>query len=427
MQVTRKDISDTKVKLTITLSLEELVHAKQHELQEQAKSVKVAGFRKGKAPLTVVEKQLDENQLQVSVINHAINDFYGKAVEEQKLRTLNQPDVTIGKFVPFTELEFVAEVEIMPKVKLGDYKKIKKTVAKVTVTEKDVEDVLSNLRSQMAEKKDSEKPAKKGDDVIIDFTGTDKEGKAVSGASGTDYSLNLGSNSFIPGFEDGLIGVKKGDTKELKLSFPKDYHAQTLAGTAITFNVTVKNVQAVTLPEVNDELAAKIGPFKTAKELNADIKKQLEEQKQQEALNKMKDELVEELVKKSEFKLPEVLVNDQIAMLEQDFSQNLVYRGMTKAEYLKQAGFKDEEEWKKKELQPQAERRVSVGMVLAEVAEQEAITVTNEEIAERTQLYKVQYQQNADQFDQPEMQREVASRLLTEKTVDRLVEIAIKK
>ena len=135
MQVTRKDISDTKVKLTITLGLEELVHAKQHELQEQAKSVKVAGFRKGKAPLTVVEKQLDENQLQVSVINHAINDFYGKAVEEQKLRTLNQPDVTIGKFVPFTELEFVAEVEIMPKVKLGDYKKIKKTVAKVTVTE----------------------------------------------------------------------------------------------------------------------------------------------------------------------------------------------------------------------------------------------------------------------------------------------------
>ncbi|HMS31639.1 MAG TPA: trigger factor, partial [Candidatus Saccharibacteria bacterium] len=372
MQVTRKDISDTKVKLTITLGLEELVHAKQHELQEQAKSVKVAGFRKGKAPLTVVEKQLDENQLQVSVINHAINDFYGKAVEEQKLRTLNQPDVTIGKFVPFTELEFVAEVEIMPKVKLGDYKKIKKTVAKVTVTEKDVEDVLSNLRSQMAEKKDSEKPAKKGDDVIIDFTGTDKEGKAVSGASGTDYSLNLGSNSFIPGFEDGLIGVKKGDTKELKLSFPKDYHAQTLAGTAITFNVTVMNVKSVTLPEVNDEFAAKVGPFKTAKELNADIKKQLEEQKQQEALNKMKDELVEELVKKSEFKLPEVLVNDQIAMLEQDFSQNLVYRGMTKAEYLNQAGFKDEEEWKKNELQPQAERRVSVGMVLAEVAEQEA-------------------------------------------------------
>jgi trigger factor len=426
MQVTRKDISDTKVKLTITLGLEELVHAKQHELQEQAKTVKVAGFRKGKAPLTVVEKQLDENQLQVSVINHAINDFYGKVVEEQKLRTLNQPDVTIGKFVPFTELEFVAEVEIMPKVKLGDYKKIKKTVAKVTVTEKDVKDVLSNLRSQMAEKKDSDKPAKKGDDVKIDFTGTDKKGKAVSGASGTDYSLNLGSNSLIPGFEDGLIGAKKGDKKELKLSFTKDYHAQTLAGTAITFNVTVKNVQAVTLPEVNDELASKIGPFKTAKELNADIKKR-EEQKQQEALNRMKDELVEELVKKSELKLPEVLVNDQVAMLEQDFSQNLVYRGMTKEEYLKQAGFKDEEEWKKKELQPQAERRVSVGMVLAEVAEQEAITVTNEEIAERTQLYKVQYQQNADQFDQPEMQREVASRLLTEKTVDRLVEIAIKK
>lgn len=426
MQVTRKDISDTKVKLTITLGLEELVHAKQHELQEQAKTVKVAGFRKGKAPLAVVEKQLDENQLQVSVINHAINDFYGKAIEEQKLRTLNQPDVTIGKFVPFTELEFVAEVEIMPKVKLGDYKKIKKTVSKVAVTEKDVEDVLSNLRAQMAEKKDSDKPAKNGDDVVIDFSGTNKEGELVSGASGTDYSLNLGSNSFIPGFEEGLIGVKKGDKKQLKLAFPKDYHAKTLAGTYITFDVTVKNVQSVTLPEVTDELAAKIGPFSTAKELNADIKKQLEEQKQQEALNQLKDEIVEELVKKSELKLPEVLVSDQVAMLEQDFNQNLAYRGMTKAEYLKQAGFKNEDDWKKQELQPQAERRVSVGMVLAEVADQESITVTNEEIADRVQLYKIQYQQNADQFDQPEMQREVASRLLTEKTVDRLVEITTK-
>lgn len=427
MQVTRKDLSDTKVKLTISLGLEELVHAKTHELQEKAKTVKVAGFRKGKAPLSVVEKQLEQNDLQVSVINHAINDYYGQAIENEKLRTLSQPDVTIGKFVPFDELEFVAEVEIIPKIKLGDYKKFKKSLPKVVVTSKDIEDVLGNLRNQLATKKVSDKTAKIGDDVTIDFDGKDKSGKAVAGASGKDYKLNLGSKSFIPGFEEGLVGSKAGQKKKLELKFPKDYHAKNLAGSAITFEVEIKKIESVELPEVNDEFAAKVGPFKSAKDLKDDIKVQLTEQKNQEAVNKIKDEIVEELVKKSEIKLPEVLVTDQITSLEQDFNQNLIYRGITKEEYLKQEGYKSEEDWKAKELKPQAERRVSVGMVLARVAEDESINVTADEINERTSQYKTQYQQNADEFDKPEMQREVASRLLTEKTVDFLFNLATSK
>ncbi len=426
MQVTRKDISETKVKLSIALGLEELTHAKQHELQEQAKNIKVAGFRKGKAPLTVVEKQMDSNQLQMSVINHAINDFYGKAVEQEKLRTLNQPEVTIGKFVPYTELSFDAEVDVMPKIKLGDYTKIKKQTTKASVTVKEIDEVLQNLLTRSAVKKESDKAAKDGDEVIIDFEGTDKAGKAVAGASGKDYPLTLGSKSFIPGFEEGLVGVKKGDTKDLKLKFPKEYHAKHLAGTDITFSVTVKTVNAVALPKLDDAFAASVGPFKKLEELKKDVKAQLIEQKDSEALNALKDQIVEELVKKSSLILPEVLVTDQIAMLEQDFNQNLVYRGITQAEYLKQEGFKDAEAWKEKELKPQAERRVSVGMVLAEVAEKEQITVSKEEVSARIAVYKQQYQQQADQFDQPEMQREVASRLLTEKTVDRLVEIVTK-
>lgn len=424
MQVTKENISETKVKLKITLGVEELVHAKTHELQEQAKNVKVSGFRPGKAPLTVVEKQLDQNQFQASVINHAINDFYSKAVEEQNLRTLNQPQVEIGKFVPYTELEFTAEVEFMPEIKLGDYTKIKKTKPKVTVTAKDVDEVIENLRTRSAVKEDSDKPAKNGDDVIIDFEGKDKDGKAVAGASGKDYSLNLGSKTFIPGFEEGLVGAKKNEEKELKLSFPKDYHSKPLAGTKITFKVTVKNIQSVVLPKLDDKFAASVGPFTTLSDLKKDVKSQLEDQKETEELNKLKDSIVEELVKKSKLVLPEVLVNDQIAMLEHDFNQNLVYRGITKSEYLKQEGFKDEEEWKQKELKPQAERRVSVGMVLAEVAEKENLTVTEEELNERINLYKQQYQQSAAQFDQPEMRREVISRILTEKTVDKLTEIA---
>lgn len=427
MQVTRKNISETKAKLTIVLGVEELVHAKQHELQEQAKNVKVTGFRPGKAPLSVVEKQLDQNQLQASVINHAINDFYGEAVDKEGVRPLNQPEVEIGKFVPYTELEFTATFEFMPEIKLGDYKKIKKTLPKAAVTAKDIDDVIENLRTKSAVKEDSDKPAKNGDDVTIDFEGKDKNGKAVAGASGKDYSLNIGSKSFIPGFEEGLVGTKKGETKELKLKFPTDYHAENLAGTSITFTVTVKNIQAVVLPKLDDKFAASLGAFSTLADLKKDVKSQLQEQKQTEELNQLKDKIVEELVKSSTFTLPEILVNDQISMLEHDFNQNLVYRGITKAEYIKQEGFKDEDAWKAKELKPQAERRVSVGMVLAEVAEKEKLTVSEEELNERLALYKQQYQQSAAQFDEPDMRREVISRILTEKTVDRLTEIATQK
>lgn len=424
MQVTRKDISETKVKLTIELGLEELTHSKQHELQEKAKTAKITGFRKGKAPLNLIEKQLDQNQLQADVINHAINDYYGQALSAEKLRALDQPNVTIGKFVPYTELQFTAEVEIMPKIKLGDYKKIKKSPKIAKVEADEVKKVLANLSERMATKKDSSKPAKLGDDVVIDFDGKDKKGQAVAGASGKDYSLNLGSNSFIPGFEDGLVGSKSGDKKELKLKFPKDYHAENLAGTDIVFEVEVKKVQSVELPKLDDEFAKKVGPFDSFKSLQADIKTQLEDQKKQEAENVLKDEIVEELVKKSTLVLPDILINDQISMLEHDFNQNLVYRGITKEEYIKSNGLKNEEEWRNKELRPQAERRVSVGMVLAEVADVEGIKIDEQELADRIELMKIQYKQNAEQFDTPEMQREVASRLITEKTVDRLVELA---
>jgi len=424
MQVTRKDISETKVKLTIELGLEELTHSKQHELQEKAKTAKITGFRKGKAPLNLIEKQLDQNQLQADVINHAINDYYGQALSAEKLRALDQPNVTIGKFVPYTELQFTAEVEIMPKIKLGDYKKIKKSPKIAKVEADEVKKVLANLSERMATKKDSSKPAKLGDDVVIDFDGKDKKGQAVAGASGKDYSLNLGSNSFIPGFEDGLVGSKSGDKKELKLKFPKDYHAENLAGTDIVFEVEVKKVQSVELPKLDDEFAKKVGPFDSFKSLQADIKTQLEDQKKQEAENALKDEIVEELVKKSTLVLPDILINDQISMLEHDFNQNLIYRGITKEEYIKSNGLKNEEEWRNKELRPQAERRVSVGMILAEVADVEGIKIDEQELADRIELMKIQYKQNAEQFDTPEMQREVASRLITEKTVDRLVELA---
>lgn len=427
MHTTRKDISGTKIELVITVDAEELASVKQATLQKMKSQVKAPGFRAGKAPLSVIEKQVDPSQLQGDVLQEAINKHYQAVIEKDNIKVLSNPEVEITKFVPFTQLEFKAKVDVMPKVKLGDYKKIKKTVSKVAVTDKEIKEVIDNLLQKSSKKQAVDRKAKNGDEVLIDFEGKDEKGELVAGASGKDYPLVLGSNSFIPGFEEGLIGLKKGDKKNVKLTFPKEYHAKQLAGTKITFSVDVKEVNEVVLPEPDDKFAVSLGPFETLVDLKKDIKTQLTEQKLSEEQNKVKDSIVEELVKKSSFEIPDVLITDQIAMLEHDFNQNLTYRGITLLEYLKQEGFKDADEWKAKELKPQAERRVSVGIILAEVADKEGLKVDEQEVAARISQYKTQYSSQAAEFDNPEMQREVVSRLLTEKTVDRLFELSTKK
>lgn len=426
MNVKREKLSETKVKLNIAIDELEIVPIKEKVLRKLSQNMKIAGFRKGKAPLSVIEKQADNNLLQTEVLQEAIQQNYGTAVEKEGLNTLTPPEIKVEAYVPFTEIKFTAEVEIMPKVKLGDYDKIKKKPAKVTVSEKEVSEVVENLRTRAAEKVESKQAANNGDEVIIDFEGKDSKGKAVSGASGKDYPLTLGTNTFIPGFEDGVVGLKTGDKKTLNLTFPKDYHAKNLAGTKIKFDVEVKKVQELKKPEANDDFASKAGPFKSIKELKEDIRTQLTRQKEIDETNKIKDEIVEELVKKSTFAMPEILVDDQIKMLEQDMAQNLMYRGITKSEYIKERGFKDEDDWKKQELVPQAERRVAVGIVLSAVADKESLQVSQQELDERLNLYRQQYQQQQAEFDKPEVQRDVASRVLTEKTVQLLFEKATK-
>jgi trigger factor len=235
--------------------------------------------------------------------------------------------------------------------------------------------------------------------------------------------------AFIPGFEEGLVGKKTGDVFDLPLTFPKDYHHKPLAGAKVTFKVTVKSVKGVQKPELNDEFAAKAGPFKTLAELKADVTRELTEQKEREAVDKMKDMLVEQLVKGSHVPAPDVLVDDQIASIERDFIQNLMYRGITLDQYLEQEKL-TKEEWHTKELRPQAERRVQVGLALAELSKAEGIEVSREELDVRLQEMLQRYGNAPDvakQLDTPETRRDIANRMLTEKTVDRLVDINSKK
>lgn len=428
MKTTIKHLSDTKVELTITLGTSELADAEKVALVKLAKDVKVSGFRKGKVPLAVAQKNVDPAKLQEQVLDDAVSKAVAVAFTEEKIQALDRPAVEIKKFVPGEMIEFTAETEILPKVTLGDYKKLKASEIKVTVSAKDVDEVVERMATGMASKKDVKRAAKDGDETVIDFVGK-KDGVAFDGGTGTDYSLTLGSHSFIPGFEEAIVGHKPGETFDIDLEFPKDYHVADLKGAPVTFTTTLKAIKEATSPVIDDKFAASAGPFKTVAEMKADIKRELGEQKKREARDKLKDELVGQLIEVSKIPLPQILIDDQTRSIQQDFERNLMYQGIDLDQYLTTQKFKDKDEWIKKEVHPTAEKRVKAGLALAELSKVEKIEATTDELKDHIDLYRKQYANNPEalkQFDDPEVQRDIANRLLTEKTVDRLVDLNTK-
>ena len=428
MKTTVKNLSDTKVSLTISVTPEELKNAELVSLDKLGKTVKVPGFRKGKVPASVVAKHIDPQTLQAELLNNAISKAVSEAFTSENIQAIDRPEVEVKKYVPGSELEFTAEVEIIPAVKLGDYKKLtaKKKIEKVT--EKDVTEIIDRMRQSLAEKKEVTRAAKNEDETLIDFIGK-KDDVAFDGGTGTDYTLVLGSGQFIPGFEEGIVGHKAGETFDLELTFPEDYHAKELAGEKVVFTTTLKAVKEVVPAELNDEFAAKCGPFTSVDELKEDIKRELTAQKEREAIEKLKDELVSELLDVSDVPVPEVLVKDQERSIEQDFTQNLAYRGISLDSYLEAEKFATKEVWLDKEVRPAAEKRVKAGLALAELSKVLKIEATADELADHINQYREQYANNKDalkQFEQPEVQRDIANRLLTEKTVNKLVELNTK-
>lgn len=425
MKTTVKNLSDTKVELTISLGAKELKDAEQVAITKLAKSVKVPGFRKGNVPASVAAKHVDPAALAEQTLEDALSKAVAEAFLAENLQALDRPAVEVKKFVPGSELEFTAETEILPKVTLGDYKKLKakKEVTKVEV--KDIDEIIERMRAGMAEKKEVKRAAKSGDETTIDFVGK-KDGVAFDGGTGKDYNLVLGSSTFIPGFEEGIVGKKPGETFDIELTFPKDYHSADLKGQKVTFTTTLNAVKEQILPELNDEFAAKAGPFTSVKEMKDDIKRELTAQKDRESVEKLKDELVKELVSVSKVPTPEILIKDQAESIERDMTQNLMYQGLTLEQYLENKGFESKEKWLETEVKEAAESRVKAGLVLAELSKVEKIEATNKELDEHVELYKKQYANNPQmvaQFDQPEARRDIANRLLTEKTVTRLVEL----
>lgn len=425
MNTTVNHLSDTKVELTISLSKEELKAAEQVALTKLARTIKAPGFRKGKTPLAVAAKHIDPQMLSQQALEDALSKGVAEAFTAEKLQALERPAVEIKKFVPGSELEFTAEAEILPKITLGDYKKLKSRPAKASVPEEEVTEVIERMRAGFAKKEEVTRQAKLGDEATIDFVGK-KDGTPFDGGTGNDYNLALGSNSFIPGFEEGIVGKKPGETFDLPLKFPDNYHSKELKGAEVVFTVTLKKLHEVKLPDIDDAFAASAGPFKTVKELKDDITRELLAQKEREAGEKLKDELVSELVDISHVAAPDVLINDQADSIERDMVQNLAYQGLSLEDYLQNKGFASKDAWRKDEVEAAARRRVQAGLALAELSKAEKIEATEQELEAHVNLYKKQYANNPKmvaQFDTPEARRDIANRLLTEKTVERLIEL----
>ncbi len=421
MKSTTKKISETRVELKVVLDEKDLSTAHKKAVEYLSKDVKVQGFRKGKAPASIAEKNLDPNEINNATLEIAIRATIPAAFTEAKVSPLMMPEVNVIKYVPNETAEYLATADILPEIKLGDFKKLKVKKAETKASQKDIDEVIENIRGAYAEKKAAKKSAAMGDEVIIDFTGK-KDGKAFDGGSAKDFTLGLGSKQFIPGFEEGIIGHKSGDKFDLDLTFPKDYHAKNLAGEKVTFEVLLKQVNEVVKPALDDELAKKCGPFKNMDELKADIKKNLEIQNEHKANEKYKNDLVDALVAKSKIPVPEILISDQLNFIRDDISRNAASRGMSFDDYLKQVG-QSEEDWEK-EAKKVAETRVKSSLALQVLARDQKITVDDNTVDAKIAELRDAYQKSPEaikNLKDPQVRIEIKNRLTIEKTLEFLV------
>jgi trigger factor len=422
MKTKLKKLSDSRVELTVTLDAKDLKTASEKAIEKLAKEVRVEGFRKGKVPTEVAKKFIPENDLNAETADIAVRTTVIAAFSETQKSPLVMPSVNITKYVPGEMMEYTATADIIPEVKLCDYKKLGVKKEEVKILAKDVQGVLDNIAKSFAEKKAVKRAAKLTDEVIIDFVGK-KDGVAFPGGSAKDFHLVLGSMSLIPGFEDGIVGHEPGDKFELKLTFPKDYGMTDLAGVKTVFEILLKQVNEVKTPEIDDELAKKVGPFKDLAALKDDIKKNLALQTEQREGEKYKDALIKALVAKSKIPAPEILVKDQLRIIKVDIMRNASAQQISFEEYLKRAG-ETEKTWEEKATKI-AEERVKASLALQTIAVEQKITVSDELVAAKIAELRDVYRKSPDalkSLKDPNVKMDIKNRMTIEKTIDYLVE-----
>ena len=392
-------------KLTIEVSAEDLEKAMQSAYQKAKGRISIPGFRKGKAPRKMIEQMYGKGIFLEDAVNALIPEHYSKALSECELEIVSQPQIDVTQMEPGKALIFTAEVAVKPEVTLGEYKGVEVPKAEIEVTEEEIEASLKreqekNSRTITVE----DRAAEEGDIVTIDFEGF-VDGDAFEGGKGEAYPLTLGSHTFIPGFEEQLVGAKTGDHVEVNVTFPEEYQAKELAGKAAVFQCDVKKIEAKELPELNDDFAKDVSEFDTLAEYKEDVKKNLTESKEKEALRAKEDAAIEKIIENAEMEIPEAMIDTQCRQMMDDFGRRMQSQGLSVEQYFQFTGQTAEKMME--DMKPQALKRIQTRLVLEKIVEVENIQPTEEEVNEEITKMAAMYKMEADKLKELVGEREM--------------------
>ena len=425
MSLQVEKLEKNMAKLTIEVPAEEFDAAIKNAYNKNKNKFSIPGFRKGKAPLAMLEKMYGAGIFYEDAANEVIDASYPKAAEESKEEIVSTPEIKVTQIEKGKAFIYEATVALKPEVTLGEYKGVEVKKAEAVVTDEDVENELTAARKKNGRLIDVEDGAiEDGDNTIIDFTGYIDD-KTFDGGAGTDYPLVIGSHSFIEGFEDQLIGKKKGETCDVNVTFPAEYHADELAGKPAKFVVTIKEVKRNELPELNDEFASEVSDFDTLDEYKADIRKKLQEKKEQDAKVENENNVIEKVVENAQMELPRPMVDTQAREMVENYARRLQSQGLNINDYMKYTGMTPEKLME--QMRPEAEKRIKTRLVLEKVVEVENVEVSDEKLDEQINEIAASYKLEGAKLKEMMGEREkeqIREDLKVQAAIDLLVEQA---
>ena len=382
--------------LTIEVSAEELDKAMEKAYQKQKSRISLPGFRKGKAPRKMIESMYGKGVFMEDAVNSLVPQEYSKAIADCDLEIVSQPEINVTQMEPGKALIFTADVATKPEVTLGDYKGVEVPKTEIAVTDEEVDAEVKKEQDKSSRTVVVEdRAAANGDITTIDFEGF-VDGVAFDGGKGSDYALTLGSGTFIPGFEDQLVGANTGDHVEVKVTFPEEYQAKELAGKEAVFQCDVKKIETKEVPELDDEFAKDVSEFDTLAEYKEDVKKNLTEKKEKEARTAKENAAVDKAIENAQMDIPDLMIQTQCRQMMDDFARRMQQQGLSMDQYFQFTGQSMDKMME--DMKPQALKRIQTRLVLEKIAETENTQPSEEEITEEIQKMADAYKMEADKI-----------------------------
>lgn len=425
MSLQVEKLEHNMAKLTIEVPAEELEKALETAYQKNKNKISVPGFRKGKVPRNMIEKMYGPAIFYEDAANELIPDAYEKALDECEEEIVSAPKIDVTQIEKGKDFIFTAEVAVKPEVTLGKYKGIKVDEADLAVTEEEINAQIEKERENSARTISVEdRPVKDGDITTLDFEGF-VDGVAFEGGKGTDYPLTIGSGSFIPGFEEQLIGAELNKEVEVNVTFPEDYHAKDLAGKPATFKCKIKDIKEKELPELDDEFASEVSAFDTMAEYKEDVKKSLEMKKADAAKIAKEEAVIDAVIEDAKMDIPDAMVETEQRQIIEEFSQRMRMQGLTMEQYMQFTGMTPQALMD--QTKPQALKRIQSRQVLEAVAKAEDLKASEEDYAAEIKDMSEKYQMEEDKIKEmlgEKGKKQVEEDLAIRKAVDFLVDNA---